>query len=290
MTLLFDGIHYSLEQRQNIARESLALQHLGGEQVGFIDRKKGALYMAGGEFCLNATRCLGLILAQDAGLDTAISKTKDTATWQGTVHTSGLQEAVFLRVKKHTQEGKAIYSVAATLPPMHIPPIKNLAQGIVSVHVPGITHMLIDATQHSFSPQHWQKDAAVLRHTYGLEQENAVGCLWWTQESTSSQAFATSEYLYLNDDSVSTEDTFFLQAHPVVAVKNPPTECYERACGSGVLALALMHYAQGKQKKFFVHQPGGILSVTMQHSMSGVQATIDGLVHLVAQGQAFFTF
>lgn len=45
-----------------LAHEALRLQKLGGEQAGFIDTQNGSLIMAGGEFCVNATRCFGALL------------------------------------------------------------------------------------------------------------------------------------------------------------------------------------------------------------------------------------
>ena len=45
-----------------LAHGALLQQKLGGEQAGFVDTQNGSLIMAGGEFCVNATRCFGALL------------------------------------------------------------------------------------------------------------------------------------------------------------------------------------------------------------------------------------
>jgi len=60
----------------DLAHEALLAQKLGGEQAGFVDTDAQSLVMAGGEFCVNATRCLGALLdltAQRSGGGAAAS-------------------------------------------------------------------------------------------------------------------------------------------------------------------------------------------------------------------------
>ena len=62
-TLLFpsDGLAPALQCR--LARQALTESCLGGEQAGFVNIEAQSLRMAGGEFCINASRAVGALLA-----------------------------------------------------------------------------------------------------------------------------------------------------------------------------------------------------------------------------------
>lgn len=55
-TAIVYGVDYSIEDKKNI-NDFIINKHKNVEQVGFIDKEKKELVMAGGEFCGNATRC-----------------------------------------------------------------------------------------------------------------------------------------------------------------------------------------------------------------------------------------
>lgn len=55
-TALVEGLNYSKEERK-IINDIILNKNKDVEQVGFIDKEKKILEMAGGEFCMNATRC-----------------------------------------------------------------------------------------------------------------------------------------------------------------------------------------------------------------------------------------
>ena len=55
-TALVEGLDFSKEERVKVNNIILE-DNKDVEQVGFIDRSKRKLEMAGGEFCMNATRC-----------------------------------------------------------------------------------------------------------------------------------------------------------------------------------------------------------------------------------------
>lgn len=55
-TAIVIGNEYSKEEKKQI-NDSILNENSDVEQVGFIDTKENKLEMAGGEFCVNATRC-----------------------------------------------------------------------------------------------------------------------------------------------------------------------------------------------------------------------------------------
>ncbi len=270
MTTLLEGLHLSSDKLQHIAEQAIATQHLGCEQVGFVDVEKGILHMAGGEFCVNATRSLALLmcLAQR-------QCQKPGSVWQGRIYTAGFDQGIQVTVKNPEvdQVGHG-HDVSLHMPVPSLPPMKELAKGIVLVTLPGIDHLLIDAEIYPFQPKHWKSLAAELRQQWHLEHRPAVGCIWW-----SPVVSTTSQHLLCK-----------VHMHPVVRVLSPFTECYENSCGSGTLALGLWLYKNSGKQQFFMQQPGGYLSLVYRpHAEHNTVAVLGGPVHVVAQGQAFFT-
>ncbi len=269
MTLLFDDMSLSVDAQQYFVAQALTEGHLGGEQAGFINSEKGLLRMAGGEFCLNATRSLGLVMAMRAGLDFA-----QMPQWQGQVRTSGMDTPLAVRVNaaKIGNEHDVFLSMPCTWTDSFA---EKLSDGIFIQRLPGVVHMLIDERNMPFQKHTWQHDAKMLRQKYALEHEPAVGCIWWSPENTAH-----------TDEADITCMT--LMIHPVVRILHPYTECYESACGSGTVALALMLYHTYQCRCFEIHQPGGPLTVHIDGTKDDLMAIVGGPVSMVAQGQAFF--
>ncbi len=256
ITLLFEGLDFSQEQKKIIASQGLKSSHLGGEQAGFIDIEKGILHMAGGEFCANATRSLALLMALQHSL-------KLGEIWQGSINTSGFDAPLSVQVHCLSH---AAYHVTLYLPLEHIPEAQILAEGNVLMPLPGIDHLLIDAHMHPFDITHCLSLAQNFREKFNLGQNQAAGCIWWNKISNSQE--------------------FFI--NPVVMVPDPFTHCHENACGSGTIALALYLYSTTGQRDFIVHQPGGILSISIDNRSLNNIIGIGGNVSLVASGQCFF--
>ncbi len=269
MTTLLEGLHFTHEEQLLLSEQVLTQNHIGCEQVGFVDVQKGILHMAGGEFCVNATRALGLVMALQTHC-----KTPGKA-WEGKIHTSGLDTPVKVRVKNPEVDAlQRGHDVALHIPLPSSPPMRELAKGIVLVSFPGISHILIDADLYPFSSEHWQENAKLLRKQFDLENLPAVGCIWWNL--ITSQA---SQHLLCK-----------VRIHPVVRVTQPFSEHYENACGSGTLALGLWLHKNTQKETFFVNQPGGYLSLELRDDQKhGRVAILGGPVHMVAKGDAFFT-
>ncbi len=267
MTILLEECDYTLQSSHEIASEVLSSQHLGGEQTAFVQVKKGILRMAGGEFCCNATRALGLVMALQQ------EHLQPGGQWQGRIQTSGFKESldVVVKMPEVDQIGHG-HDVSLYIPINTPPTMRELAKGVVLVSLPGISHLLIDADLYPFSPQHWQENAQAFRQKFDLEQVPAVGCLWWhTIKGPQSQHLLCA-----------------LHMHPVVLVKNPYSLYYENACGSGTLALGLWLQKHSGKEEFYVRQPGGYLSVSFRKNGAGLMAALGGPVHLVARGEALF--
>ena len=56
ITALVEGCEYSSDEKKELNQMIMA-KNPNVEQVGFLSTKENRLEMAGGEFCLNATRC-----------------------------------------------------------------------------------------------------------------------------------------------------------------------------------------------------------------------------------------
>ena len=62
-TLLFPAAGLDARAQARLAAVALTPACLGGEQAGFVDLPARRLRMAGGEFCVNASRAAGALLA-----------------------------------------------------------------------------------------------------------------------------------------------------------------------------------------------------------------------------------
>lgn len=294
-TLLFVA-HLGVEEQALVATECLKALHIDAEQAGFVHPYEARLRMAGGEFCLNATRCLGLVLALQGRLPALPAKdrlpvlpAKDANTvipdqWRGNAYTSGIAHPVTLHVE--TCGDTYDCTVELPLPTPHFSQsssslCSDVEPGVVLVRLPGISHLLIDATRHPF-PHDWRRASAAWRSRYELDTEDAAGCVWWKAHEAAQTVKVSSASPPLPCWS----------CEPVVAVRHPHTVCHESACGSGSLALALSLARHGllPQGAASIIQPSTMpIRVCLEENSDGLFARVGGPVRLVAQGQAYMT-
>ncbi len=269
-TLLFPAAGLDARAQARLAAQALNPALLGGEQAGFVDLPARRLRMAGGEFCVNASRAVGALLAlTDAAAGRGAQKAlpKAAAAPCGTdrldsLHVSGWPAPVLL----HTRGAGPFWQVEARLP---LPPcpLEDLAPGVCLARLPGICHVLLDEARHPL-PEDCRAAAAACRHRYGLEAEAAAGVVWWRRTDAA------------------------LRMTPLVHVRDADTTFLESACGSGALALAL-HLARLDQGRAFrLGQPSGsVLRVRLyeENAAGGTAAWagVDGPVALVARGRAW---
>lgn len=280
-TLLFpsDGLAPALQCR--LARQALTESCLGGEQAGFVNIEARSLRMAGGEFCINASRAVGALLAcaDDCrqqtddmsrphencvlSVESAHSPLPDAPDGPALrrsyeISVSGWQSPVHLRVR-----GYAPYWRVEAILQLPDITIQREAEGIHLVRLPGISHLLLDRHIHS-QPEDCFAAAALLRERYDLKQEAAVGVIWW--RTLQGQ----------------------MDMLPLVHVRDTRSDFLESACGSGALALALSRAQTAGAKSFSIMQPSGSPLDVRLFSEGGVSmAGVDGPVSLVAKGQVW---
>lgn len=272
-TLLFPDTGQRPAEQARLAALALDSSMLGGEQAGFVNLPQHKLRMAGGEFCVNASRAVGALLAYTAqysgpeqGLLDGIAPRSDKAP-EGTasaeqpvrldeIQVSGWQTPVRLR----TRGSAPVWQVEALL---RLPEysITTVEKGAHLVRLPGICHLLLGGSAHHL-PDDCHAVAAQLRQQHGLEAEPAAGVIWWR------------------------ECQGLLDMLPLVHVRDAGTTFLENACGSGALALALCLARAGTRRTFSIMQPGGsALDVRLFAEGGADMAGIDGPVSLVARGK-----
>ena len=276
-TLLFPDAGQRPAEQARLASLALDSSMLGGEQAGFVNLSQHKLRMAGGEFCVNASRAVGALLAytaQYSGPEQGVldgiaprseQKTEAAAPAEHPVRldeiqVSGWQTPVRLR----TRGSAPLWQVEALL---RLPEysITTIEKGAHLVRLPGICHLLLGGATHPL-PDDCHAVAAQLRQQHGLEAEPAAGVIWWR------------------------ECQGLLDMLPLVHVRDAGTTFLENACGSGALALALaLCLARaGTRRSFSIMQPGGSALDVRLFAESGLDmAGIDGPVSLVARGKVW---
>lgn len=267
-TLLLVDENFLPRERAAIAAEVLDPLHLHAEQVGFVDLKAPRLEMAGGEFCLNATRALGALLGLTAWEARPAPERPAALRWRGTARVSGMPVPALLEVSGDAARIPETDAAVFLDLPSSVP-CEAVAPGAVLVRLPGIVHLLLDRTRHPF-PDDWQAACALWRRRFDLEKEPAAGCVWW---------HAAGDVLH---------------ADPVVRVKEPYSLCRETSCGSGALALALARETVLKsarscdEQELRVMQPSGVpLRVRLSREGNLLRARVGGPVRLLARGDVF---
>ena len=241
---------------------ALAFDHLGAEQAAFVTDAGLRMDMAGGEFCVNATRSFGARLLRASG--------EARATY--VVRVSGWQTPIELLARRL---GPSLHHVAARLV-LSCPTIERMGVERL-VRLEGISHLLVPGRGSRPLPHvdaHFLEHARSLMRDHHMDQEPACGIIWYRERALQSQAGGWLGYEML----------------PVVHVRDLGTLHAERACGSGALALSLALAAEGG-RDFSILQPSGEeLDVSLESAPAQgrtVVATVGGEVRLVAAGRWF---
>ena len=238
------------------ARAALDPDVLGAEQAGTVSLAARSLRMAGGEFCVNASRAFGALLA--LGAPPAVGE------WRGDIRVSGWEGPVGLTV--HGAEPRWKVSARLEIPPDARP--RTHAGGRL-VRLPGISHLLLpleeSAQPGDDAPDPLARARAALSSA-GLLVEAAAGVIWWEPLPEGARMV------------------------PVVHVRDAGTLVAESACGSGALALALELAESRGLEHCRLRQPSGsVLEVRLAaHGTDGrVSAEISGPVTLLARGRVW---
>ena len=273
-TLLFPDSGQRPAEQARLAALALDPAMLGGEQAGFVHLAQGKLRMAGGEFCVNASRAVGALLAYTAqgsspeqgvleGLATDVAQPMGNAAAEHPERTDDIQVSGWNSpVRLRTRGAAPLWQVEALL---RLPAcsITTVEQGAHLVRLPGICHLLLGGPAHTL-PDDCYAVAAQMRQRHNLESEPAVGVIWWRECQGQ------------------------LDMLPLVHVRDADTTFLENACGSGALALALLLARSGTRRAFSIMQPGGsALDVRLFTENGAEMAGVDGPVALVARGKVW---
>lgn len=270
-TLLFPAAGLDSIRQAALAKQALEPSVLGGEQAGFVDMANKSLRMAGGEFCVNAARAVGALLACRCGetvpplsgatagmLPDAACTFPAPEEYRNAIRVSGWHGPVRLRARGQAPH----WRVEAELTLPALPPPEKRGDAFL-VRLPGICHLLVEEPAFP-SPDHCHDQAAALRAKHGLTGESAAGVIWWRHNGEQPEML------------------------PLVHVRDTDSAFLENACGSGALALALHLARGGTRRDFSIRQPGGTsLDVRLSFRDGADTAAVDGPVSLVAKGHVW---
>lgn len=234
------------------ARAVLDPEVLGAEQAGCVSTGDRSLRMAGGEFCVNASRAFGALLA--------LSEARAGGRWQGEIRVSGWEGEVALTVRG----AEPRWDVSARLElPADVRPEGHAGGRLV--RLPGISHLLLPL-EGDGAPRDLLARARTALDAAGLLIEAAAGVIWWQPLPEGARMV------------------------PVVHVRDAGTLVAENACGSGALALALELAESHGLERCQLRQPSGsVLEVRLAPSPEDgrITAEISGPVTLLARGRVW---
>ena len=252
-------VHTPVERRhyQQVAGQLLADEDYGAEQVAFILSDSfssqnpsagvidGSMEMCGLEFCGNASRAFGLMLARDAGETGQVTKR---------IRVSGCEEPLTVELDMETSRAK-----------IRMPdPLSCEVQGDRTVvDLGGILHIIVEAPKTEGGSTEKQQTemeqifGKIRSEVYRTMDPPALGVMFW--------------------------DSAEKKLTPVVYVKEVETVYFEGSCGSGTTACAAA-FSMGKPDGTYswsIPQPAGIIDVTAEVKDGRAQAIyIDSQVKL----------
>ena len=244
---------------QQVAEQLLMEEDYGAEQVAFIlppssasqnvsagdPGVDGSMEMCGLEFCGNASRAFGLMLARDAGETGHVTKR---------IRVSGCEEPLTVELDMETSRAK-----------IRMPdPVSCEVQGDRTVvDLGGILHIIVEAPRAEGGSTEKQQTemeqifGKIRSEVYRTMDPPALGVMFW--------------------------DSAEKKLTPVVYVKEVETVYFEGSCGSGTTACAAA-FSMGKPDGTYswsIPQPAGIIDVTAEVKDGRAQAIyIDSQVNL----------
>ena len=237
-TTVFVEDDVPVAMRPAVARVAMETESLGAEQVGWIVRPKDSratlrLEMVGGEFCGNASLALGA-LAASRGLVGVNEKF--------CVECSGAKSPLSVIIAKN---GDGRWKGRITLPQMaEISEVVLSAFGVryhgSIVALPGITHFFVES------------------EPFGTDVYDALLCSLC--RARTADAYGVIPFRFEGANAFSIK--------PYVAVPSVNSRVFEKACGSGSLALGHLISATKGISRLEVFQPGGVIEVDMGEAPS----------------------
>lgn len=233
-TALVIGNEYSDEERK-IINAKILNENKEVEQVGFINQRQNELEMAGGEFCVNATRC-------------AIWEYLNGKNGEMKIKVSGCKSKIIGGITEQRQ----VY--------VNLPIHKKINDLIEKkgkfnlVKLDGILLGVVDEEDSKDEIKKLKKDEekAKLEFKKMMQtfdtSEKAVGIIWLEKEKGK------------------------IKINPVIWVKTIDTVYYETACGSGSLATAIYKNSIQGIECLEIRQPSGYdISIELEQKQNIIE-------------------
>ena len=219
-TALIYGSEYTNNQKKLI-NKMIMEKYPQVEQVGFLSIKTNRLEMAGGEFCMNATRCAVYEYSKKNKKEIKISVSGTNKELTGEVLSNNKVE-IKLDICKNIAD---------------LIEVKN---DITYVKIDGILIVIFDE----------EKSKNYIRKLKENEEmaKNEIKQLMIKEIKTEEKAIGI---MFLE------KILGKIRINPVVWVKDIDTVFYETACGSGSLGTAIYNYFKNKEEKIELLQPSG---------------------------------
>ena len=234
----------------NVAEQLLAMKEYAAEQVAFIleapecGRADGKMEMCGLEFCGNATRTFGLMVAKKLGI---------SGPGKVFIDTSGAEEILTVEVNTDTNYTKVKMPAYIDIKRFDLSGLFRSGQkSIKAVDFGGILHMIIPDVP--ATPENFQ---LVKNFVYSRLNPPAMGAMFY--------------------------DTKRKTLAPVVYVKDVDSTYFEGSCASGTAACTVAFSAEKTDGdyKFTFPQPAGTINASAEVRGGKVQAVyIEGPVEI----------
>lgn len=190
------------------------------EQVGFISKSNNTLAMAGGEFCINATRC-------------TIYEFQEGKNGEMSLSVSGAKNKLYGGIKDNNIFVKMDFK--NIIKPINIKLQNDILNGYI-VNLDGIEHIVLDYCTSKYFIKLSEEDLKNICKeiiTNSNSTEKAVGVILLEK---------------IND---------ITKIYPIVWVRSIDTLYYETACGSGTIAAFTYLYNENNINSISVLQPSG---------------------------------
>ncbi len=242
-TALIKGCEYTNNQKKLI-NKMIMDKYSQVEQVGFLSNIINRLEMAGGEFCMNATRCAIYEYSKE-------NKEKVELSVSGTNKKLIGRKLNDNKVEVKLDIGKNIEDLIET---------KN---DFTCVKIDGILIAILDEEKSKKYIQKLRENEETTKNelkqlmiTEIASEEKAIGIMLLEKESGK------------------------IKINPIVWVKEIDTVFYETACGSGSLGIAIYNYLKNKDKKIELIQPSGYsINIELEGNKNYIKnAIISGII------------
>ena len=242
-TALVTGCNYTKEQKRIINKTIMDICPQV-EQVGFLDNKIKRLEMAGGEFCMNATRCavFEYLKGKEGKIEISVSGT-DKKIIGKVLNDKNVE--VKLNINKRLSD------------------LIDIKNDFNCVKIDGILIAVLDEEKSKNYIQKLRENEEVAK--------NELKRLMITEINSEEKAIGIILLERVSEN---------IKINPIVWVKEIDTVFYETACGSGSLGTAIINCLNNGEEKIELIQPSGY-SITIELEKNGEyidNAIISGIV------------